>query len=417
MKQLISAAFSLFLALALVFALASCGDSEFKVTNIQPATEIISVPAADNASKSFSVKNSDKKTKSSSKASKKISKTSKTVICDPQLQSMLEKKLKSSCFNGVARVSKNGKVLCEAANGTLFADSKKKITADTPFAIASCSKQFTAACIMLLKEEGKLRVKDTLDKFFPEFKRGGEITVKQLLTMRSGLADFLNDNANFSKYDLRKNASESKNREITRKWIFNHDFKFTPGSAYDYSNTNYFLLAEIVERVSGKSFAKFIKERIFEPLGMNNTDVNEELAYSDKLAVSERDPWDLPGVKGKNIPLTIRVRGLNSGNGGLISTAGDIDKWLTSLRKYTVLSKKSVKEMSTDYNPYADHYGYGVQIAKNGALWHVGALDYYAAYTYTVPKKGYNFFAVTNDKLSMNCDIYTFASGIINSTN
>ncbi|MCR5652591.1 MAG: beta-lactamase family protein [Ruminococcus sp.] len=410
MKQLISATFSVILVALLVFSLASCGDTKFDVSNIQPATEMISVPSAAKDSKS------DKKSKSSAKTQKKSSEVSKTVITDPELQALLEKKMNAMNFYGVVRVSKNGKVLCEAANGKLSANSKEDITTDTPFAIASCSKQFTAACIMILKQDGKLSVKDTLDKFFPEFKRGKEVTVKQLLTMRSGLADFLNDNANFSKYNLSKDASEAKNREITRNWIFKHDFKFTPGGAYDYSNTNYFLLAEIVERVTGKTFAKFIKERIFEPLGMNNTDVNEALAYSDRLAVSERDPWDLPGAKGKKIPLTIRVRGLNSGNGGLISTAADIDKWLTSLREYTILSKNSVKEMTTDYNSDSEHYGYGLKIAKNGACWHVGALDYYAAYTYTIPKKGYNFFAVTNDKISMNCDIYTFTSSIINST-
>ena len=111
------------------------------------------------------------------------------------------------------------------------------------------------------------------------------------------------------------------------------------GDKYDYSNSNYFLLAEIVERVSGMSFADFLQERIFNPLGMYNTGVNEELAYSGNLALSERDPWDLPGVKAKNIPITIRVKGLNFGNGGLISTAEDMDKWLTSFRNYKVLSK------------------------------------------------------------------------------
>jgi len=164
------------------------------------------------------------------------------------------------------------------------------------------------------------------------------------------------------------------------------------------------------------TFAEFLRERIFYPLEMYNTDVNENLAYSKKLAVSDIDYYDLPGISESKQPLTIRVKGLNVGNGGLISTASDMDKWLTSLREYTIISEKSVKEMTKDYSPYSEHYGYGLQVNKDGSVWHVGALDYYASYSYTIPKKGYNFFAVTNDKKSMNCDIYTFASSIINST-
>ena len=401
MKRLFFAIISVFLVSLIVFFAASCEESE-EYSLGKPDVSAIIVTTSPTE---------DKPVSSAKKPKKKSDPQPKAI--DSKLQTQLEDKLDSSCFSGVAIVSRNGKVVCEAANGTLSANSKKKINIDTPFAIASCSKQFTAACIMLLKEDGKLSVNDTIDKYFPKYKYGKDITVKNLLTMRSGIADFLNDNGSFAKYDVSKNASEKKNRKITLNWIMSRDLNYTPDSLYDYSNSNYFLLAEIVERVSGMSFADFLQERIFNPLGMYNTGVNEELAYSKNLALSERDPWDLPGAKGKNIPITIRVKGLNFGNGGLISTAEDMDKWLTSFRNYKVLSKKSVKEMTKDYNPDSSHYGYGVHVAKNGGVWHVGSLDYYAAYSFTIPDKGYNFFAVSNDKLAMNCDIYSFASSII----
>lgn len=412
MKKLLAVIVSMFLVVLILFSFSCCGESSEVTGEIKDTTPLIPTSVS-NDSKADSAKKTEKKSNKKTKTSSAVPVSSSV---DPDMQAMLEKKLESLNFNGVAIVSKNGKILCEAANGKLSSGSKRDIGLDTKFAIASCSKQFTAASVMILKEDGKLSVNDTLDKYFPEYKYGKKITIKNLLTMRSGIPDFLNDNASFSKYDVSKNASEKKNREVTRKWIFSHGLNFTPDGAYDYCNSNYFLLAEIVEKVSGKSFSEFLKERIFKPLGMNDTGSNEELGYADNLAVSERDPWDLPGAKGKNIPITIRVKGLNVGNGGLISTARDMDKWLTSLREYTILSEKSVKEMTTDYNPYADHYGYGVQVTKDGACWHVGSLDYYASYSYTVPKKGYNFFAVTNDKLSMNCDIYSFASSIINAT-
>lgn len=419
MKRILTAVLSVILVAVLVFSLVSCGETEEILDESSPATEIISVSTSGEKSESAAdkknTKSSDKK--SYSNVSAKVPSTKMEYKINSKYQSMLENKLISNDFNGVVRVSKNGKVVCEAANGTMSTKSKKKLSTDTLFAIASCSKQFTAAAIMILKQEGKLSVNDKLSKYFKKYKYGNRITVKNLLTMRSGLPDFLNENGSFDDYDIKKNASERKNRNITKKWIFSQDLKFTPGGLYDYNNSNYFLLAEIVEKVSGQNFSDFLRERIFKPLGMNHTDSNEKLGYSKDLALSDVDEWDLPGVDEKKQPLTIQVKGLNVGNGGLVSTVEDIDKWLTSLRENTILTKSSVKEMSTDYNKDAEHYGYGVKvIANDGAIWHVGALDYYASFTYTVPSKGYNFIAVNNDKKSMNSDIYTFAFGIINST-
>ncbi|MBR1731117.1 MAG: beta-lactamase family protein [Ruminococcus sp.] len=416
MKRFLFSVLSVMLLISIVLSVTSCTETEYDSEEAVSAAATAAVLTNEGDTKSdISEKNSSTSSKKSA-VSKAPKTSSKPVEVDSYYQALIEKKLKKYNFNGVVRVSKKGKVLCEVANGKMSSDSDKDITTDTLFAIASCSKQFTAAAIMILKDDGKLSVSDTIDKYFPKYKYGKDITIKNLLTMRSGVPDFLNESSSFKKYDASKNASEKKNREVTLNWIFKHGLNYTPDGAYYYSNSNYFLLAEIVEKVSGMSFSDFLEERIFTPLGMNDTASNEELAYSDRLAVSDVDPWDLPGIKAKEQPLTIRVKGLNVGNGGLISTAADMDKWLSSLSGNKILSKESIKEMSKDYNPYADHYGYGVMVAKNGAIWHVGALDYYASYTYTIPKKEYNFFAVTNDTLSMTTDIYTFANDIIKST-
>ncbi len=410
MKRFLSSILSITLIASLILSFASCGESD-NSDESTAATEVISVPEVNAEQNNPAKKN---KTKA---VSKSVNVSKITYKINPKFQSMLENKLAENDFNGVVRVSKNGKVICEAANGTMSTKSKKKLTPKTQFAIASCSKQFTAAAIMILKQDGKLSVNDKLIKYFKTYKHGKKITVKHLLTMRSGIPDFLNENGSFKKYDIKRTASIRENRNITKRWILSQDLKFTPGGLYDYNNSNYFLLAEIVEKVSGQSFSDFLSERIFEPLGMTHTGSNEKYGYSKNIAVSDKDPWDLPGIDESKQPLTIRVRGLNVGNGGLVSTVEDIDKWLASLRENTILTKESVKEMSTDYNKDAEHYGYGVKvIANDGAIWHVGALDYYASFTYTIPSKGYNFVAVNNDKKSMNSDIYTFAFGIINST-
>ena len=100
-----------------------------------------------------------------------------------ELQQRLEKKMQQYRFSGVCRVSKNGKVLCEGANGTLSPDSDQPITLDNQFPIASISKQFCATCVLLLREEGKLDLDETLDKYYPEYSRAKDITLKNMLIL------------------------------------------------------------------------------------------------------------------------------------------------------------------------------------------------------------------------------------------
>lgn len=305
-----------------------------------------------------------------------------------EFQTQLEEILKEEKFRGVVRVSKNGVILCEAANETLSPDSSEEITIDSQFAIGSVSKQFTAACIMLLKEEGKLNVDDTIDKWYPDYQYAKDITVKNLLTMCSGIPDYVND-ANLwelasQRYDFSKTASEEENRKVSRDVILSQELEFTPDSDYAYSNSNYFLLAEIVEQVSQKSFSDYLKENFLIPLQMTDTGVAEELSGSGRL---------VPNLGEEN---DIQTKGLCFGDGGIISTAADMDRWMTSLREHTVLSEDSVNEMTTDYSPQSGHYGYGLFISSDGAWWHAGAVDSYLTHMYTVPAEGYNLFASTN---------------------
>ena len=171
-------------------------------------------------------------------------------------QEFLEEKMKEYDFSGVVRVSKNGVVLCEGANGLFNYDSGDPITPDNLFPIASVSKQFCAACILLLRDEGKLRLDDTLDKYYPEYARGGDITLKKMLTMRSGIPDYVSNGVGFDayiRYDFSDAATEDGNHQAVRDWIFAQPLLFEPGSDCSYSDSNYFLLAEIVQTISKKS--------------------------------------------------------------------------------------------------------------------------------------------------------------------
>ena len=309
-----------------------------------------------------------------------------------ELQQRLEKKMQQYRFSGVCRVSKNGKVLCEGANGTLSPDSDQPITLDNQFPIASISKQFCATCVLLLREEGKLDLDETLDKYYPEYSRAKDITLKNMLTMRSGIPDYVSNGVGFDayiRYDFSENASEEGNHKAVRDWIFAQPLLFEPDTDFSYSDSNYFLLAEIVQTVSGKPYGDVLRERIFEPLGMKDTGVAEELAHSERMAP--------PVPDGQKAHMEVYTIGATFGNGGIITTTTDMDRWLTSLREHTILSESCTKEMTTDYSPDSAHYGYGIFVHSGGALSHDGGADSYASYTYTIPAEGYNFFIVTNN--------------------
>lgn len=326
------------------------------------------------------------------KSSGKTSGIATTVAAENTWQTKLEDILKAENFNGVVRVSQNGKVLCEAANGKKAPGSDENLTVDHQFAIGSVSKQFCAACIMMLKEENKLRVEDTIDRYFPDYPLGGTITVKHLLTMRSGIPDYvqslLASGEVRKRYDFGETATEAGNRKVTMDILYASELDFAPGTQYAYTDSNYFLLADIVEQISGERYADFLRKRIFKPLGMNDTGVAEELCRSEKLAQPFYET-DAP-VK------EIFTPGLTFGNGGIISTAADVDKWMTALRQRTLISDESFKEMTTDYSPESGHYGYGLFLPSKGVWEHNGVVDTYLTHAYTMADGAYQLFAVTN---------------------
>ena len=314
-------------------------------------------------------------------------------------QKYLESALKKINFSGVVRITKDGQTACEVALGNRNTDTKN--TADTRFCIGSVSKQFTAAAIMMLQQENKLSVNDKLEKYFPEYKIGKDLTIKNLLTMRSGIPEFYDvdyiDNAFTERPtgELRKTVTNDntaeENRELLEKWLFEQLLTFKPDSSYEYSNSNYFLLARIVEKVTGGTFNDYIRDNIFKPLGMTNSffidDVN--LKTLENLAAPTVDPQ------------TVYVR-VTMGLGDIITNADDMDKWLTSLRTNKLLTEENYKAMTSDYSPEDENvYGYGLIPDEKGGAYHYGYITTFHAMDYTDVDKGINLFAVTNDNANI----------------
>lgn len=307
------------------------------------------------------------------------------VSAQTDAQTYLDEQMEDYDLNGVVLVTKNGKVVCQSARGMANSAEGKEMTMDTLFPIGSNSKQFCAVAILMLQEQGKLSVEDTLSKYFPEYTIAADVTVKDLLTMRSGIREH-QEGLN-REYTLSEDATSEENKQTILEWLYTKKLLFKPGQSHRYSNANYLLLSIIVEQVSGQSYADFIKDNIFKPLEMKKSGFYEELMNHPDLAEYTGDVAT---------PIDPELKGLTQGCGDLVSTAEDMDKWMTSLKECTLISKESFYEMTTDYSK-GTGYGYGIRLQEDGALFHDGAIVSYLSFVFTYPEDGFNVYGVTND--------------------
>jgi CubicO group peptidase (beta-lactamase class C family) len=254
-------------------------------------------------------------------------------------------------FSGSILIARGGKVLVSKGYGVANYELAVANTPATRFHIASLSKTFTAAAILMLEERGQLRVEDALAKFIPDYPNGDKITIHHLLTHTSGIPN-VND---FPVYD-QKSKSRLSLTEIIQMFK-DKPLEFTPGARYRYSNSNYNLLAFIIEKVSGKSYGEFLKENIFQPLGMNDT-ANDD--GSDELIPNRASGYVPVGMREvENAPyLNWSVK---TGNGSLYSTVGDLYKWDRALYTEKILKKSTLDRMFTDYGGF----GYGWRVRKH----------------------------------------------------
>ena len=304
-------------------------------------------------------------------------------------------------FSGVVEISKGDEPVFWRAANAESTYPKPEITIDSLLCVGSVSKQFCATAILQLQEQGKLSTGDPLGKFFPECPYGDRVTLHQMLSMRSGIAEFYDteyENGCFNEMPVGElsgvvtnDGTVEGNRDTLQKWLFAQPLGFEPGSAFAYTNSNYFLLARITELVSGEKYEDYVRAHILRPLGMDSTGFIDEMLDDPRLAKSPHNPK------------TVYV-GVTMGLGDMISCAADMDKWLRSFAEHTVLTEDSLAEMTANYCTEADggaSYGYGVEPDAAGGLRHTGFFTSYFACSYTVPATGYRFFAVTNDQTDM----------------
>ena len=226
-------------------------------------------------------------------------------------------------------VIQNGQWVYQQAYGMADLEAKTPITIENTFYIGSMAKQFTAMSILLLAEQGKLSLTDDIHKYLPELPDyGTPLTVENLLHHTSGLQEYYDlwgqKIQNEWGEDAASHAAEINAANSLKLLTTQKTLNFSPGDQYVYTNTNYFLLGEIVQRVSGKSLRQFADDMIFKPLGMTHTQYRDDT----KITIPNLAVGYVLNPDGSREPQELRYQLYTLvGEGGLYSTLDDLFKW------------------------------------------------------------------------------------------
>jgi CubicO group peptidase (beta-lactamase class C family) len=288
---------------------------------------------------------------------------------------------KNTGFNGTVLVAQYGKIIYKRAFGIANNFTKDQLSTRTPFQLASVSKQFTAVSILQLMEQGKLKLDDRVEQHIPGFPYDSSITIRSLLTHKSGLANYAYCLDKY--YDKKAPLTNAKVVELFKK--IKPGIDYHPNRQFHYNNTNYILLAYIVERISGKGFREYLKENIFIPAGMTESFVYDP-AHPELLKKSAT------GYQPKRSGLAVvgfdHLDGV-TGDKGIYSTVEDMFLWDQALNSETVIKLSSLAEAFTPQHTkpkvLTTNYGLGWRLKQleNGewityhtGWWH-GFKNYY----------------------------------------
>jgi CubicO group peptidase (beta-lactamase class C family) len=246
-----------------------------------------------------------------------------------RLQQVVQPYVDAQMFMGSVMVAQHGKVLFSKSYGWADVEWNIPNSSTARFQIASVSKQFTAASILLLEERGKLKTEDPVKKYLPDIPAAWDkITIYNLLTMTSGLPD---------------HAIEYDPGPPDKLIYADKPLQFQPGEKWDYENTNYFALGYLLEKVSGQTLAGFLQENIFKPLGMNDSGVDSNVAI-----VPHRASGYWPGADGLENAKRTNISGAFAA-GGIYSSAEDLLRWEDGLFGGKVLTPASLRKMTTGF--------------------------------------------------------------------
>ena len=285
----------------------------------------------------------------------------------------------------------HGKIVYAQAYGKAKLNPPVKAKPQMRYAIGSISKQFTASAILLLEQEGKLSLNDPVSKWLPNLTQAKDVTLREVLSHTSGYQDFWPQD-----YVPPLMLKPMPPQKILDRWA-KRPLDFQPGTRWQYSNTNFVIAAQIVEKITGKPFFQFLKDKILNPLGLSSA------IDFDKGNMTAEDPT---GYMRYGLgPLRIAPEegpGWMAGAGELAMTAKDMAKWDVSIINESLLSPKSYQQLETEVllkSGVGTRYGLGVQVGMmNGhrIIFHSGEVSGFTAYNAVFPDDSAAVVVLTN---------------------
>jgi CubicO group peptidase (beta-lactamase class C family) len=256
-------------------------------------------------------------------------------------------------------VVRDGRIVKAKGYGLANIEANSAATPKTVYEIGSLTKQFTAAAVMMLVEEGKISLDDKITKYFPDAPPAwNQITVRHLLSHTSGIQNHVAVPGYLNRFKTNLLFETTPTREEIVKEFFKLPSEFEPGETWAYDNTGYYLLGVIIEKASGKPYYQFLDERVFKPLGMNatrNTDARP-------IVPNRASGYEWAGDKYENRPVLLPTIAFSAGT--IISTVEDLAKWDAALDGEKLLKKSTLEQMWTpaktnDEATASFDYGFG----------------------------------------------------------
>jgi D-alanyl-D-alanine carboxypeptidase len=298
---------------------------------------------------------------------------------------------KSGAPSASIAVVRDGKIAYTRAYGLANLETKLAASPQMRYSIGSISKQFSAAALLMLAEEGKLSLDDKVIRWLPDLTRAGDVTIRQILSMTSGYQDFWPQD-----YVMPMMMQPVTAPEITAGWA-KKPLDFDPGTKWQYSNTNYVIAGMIAERVAGMPLIDFLQKRVFVPLHMTT------VSNTDDAPLGPEDPMRyLRYALGPLRPAPKEGRGWMFAAGELAMTAHDLALWDISMIDQSVIKAESYRTMESEVptnNGIGSRYGLGVSIGMTDGrrvISHGGEVSGFTARNEVYPDEHVAIVVLTN---------------------
>lgn len=298
-----------------------------------------------------------------------------------EIDAILSKYFKQEEPGAAVIVSRRGAILFRKAYGLANTETNVPLRPELPLRTGSVTKQFTAAAIMLLAEQGKLSVSNEIGQYFPEYpEHGHRVTIEHLLTHTSGIRNYtaLPQFGTVMTKDVSVDDAIAFFKDVSPQ--------FQPGQRFSYSNSNYFLLGAIIEKVSGMSYPDFMQQQIFQPLQMGSTEIEKASGPLSTVIGYTQGRKGFASVPYYSMSWPFAA-------GALRTNVDDLVRWNSAITAGALLRRESWDRMAKDYTLNdGNHTGYGYgwfirRLGGSNALEHGGDIGGFSADTWHFPKE------------------------------